>query len=115
MDSVLDKYTLFQISRELKTTQNVLILQWCSTLVDYTEHFFFDSLTIPKFWNHTEQYLLTTFDIQIHLTVADALFGINILMAKMCTSVYKKTNASFHCPWYLKISSGSEMFNCGKA
>ena len=25
--------------------------------------------------------------------------------------VQKKLTPSFHCPWYLKISSGSEMFN----
>ena len=59
MDSVFDKYTLFQIWRDLKTTQNVLILQWYSTLVDYIE-----------------QYILTTFDIQTRLPVVDALFGI---------------------------------------
>ena len=76
MDSVFDKYTLFQIWRELKTTQNVLILQWYSTLVDYIEHFFFNSPTIQKFWNYIEQYILTIFDIQTHLTVADTLFGI---------------------------------------
>ena len=38
-----------------------------------------------------------------------------ILIAKMCISMLKNTlTPSFHCPWYLKISSGSEMFNCEK-
>ena len=65
-----------------------------------------------KFWNYTEQYILflTTFDIHTHLTAVDVLFGIKqhncrkvktkqinhaILKAKMCISMYKKTNASF--------------------
>ena len=28
--------------------------------------------------------------------------------------MYKKITPSLYCPWYLKISSGSEMFNCEK-
>ena len=35
------------------------------------------SPTIQKFWNYIEQYILITFDIQTHLTVADVMFGIN--------------------------------------
>ena len=98
-------------------------------VVDYIEHFFFDCPKIFFFGNYIEQYILITFDIQTHqVTVVDVLFGIKqhnygkvktkrinhvILIAKMCISMYKKTTLtpSFHCPWYLKISSGSEMFN----
>ena len=91
---------------------------YCNNVVDYIERFFFDCLTIKKFWNYIEQYILITFDIQTHLTVIDVLFGINqhnygnvknkqinhvILVVKMCISML-----------YLKISSGSEMFNCEK-
>ena len=64
--------------------------------------------TIKKFLNYIEQYILITSDIQTHLTVVDVLFGIKqhnygkvktkrinhvILIAKMCISMYKKTNA----------------------
>ena len=81
---------------------------YCNDVVDYTEHFFFDCPTIKKFWNYVEQYILITFDIQTHLTAVDALFGIKqhnygkvkikpvnhvILIAKMCKSMYTKTNA----------------------
>ena len=81
---------------------------YCNDVVDYIEHFFFDCSTIKKFWNYIEQYILITFDIQTHLTVVDVLFGIKqhnyrkvktkltnhvILIAKMCISMYKKTNA----------------------
>ena len=63
-----------------------------------------------KFWNYIEQYILITFDIQTHLTVVDVLLGIKqhnygkvktkrinhvILIAKICISMYKKTNAFF--------------------
>ena len=77
----------------------------CNDIVDYIEHFFFDCPTIKNFLNYTEQYILITFDIQTHLTVADVLFGIKqhnyekvqtkrinhvILIVKMCISMYKK-------------------------
>ena len=80
---------------------------YCNDVVDDIEHFFFDCPTIKKFWNYIEQYILITFDIQTHLTVG-VLFGIKqhnygkvktkrinhvILIAKMCISMYKKTNA----------------------
>ena len=35
-----------------------------------------------------------------------------VKLSKVCT---KRLMPSFHCPWYLKISSDSEMFNCDKA
>ena len=81
---------------------------YCNDVVDYIEHFFFDCPTITKFWNYIEQYILITFAIQTHLTVVDVLFGIKqhncrkvktkrinhvLLIAKMCISLYKKTNA----------------------
>ena len=81
---------------------------YCNDVVDYIEHFFFDCPTIKKFWNYIEQYILITFDIQTHLTVVGVLFRIKqhnyrkvktklinhvILIAKMCISLYKKTNA----------------------
>ena len=81
---------------------------YCNDVVDYIEHFFLDCLTIKKFLNYIEQYILITFYIQTHLIVVDVLFGIKqhnygkvktkrinhvILIAKMCISMYKKTNA----------------------
>ena len=60
------------------------------------------------FGNITEQYILITFDIGIHLTIVDVLFGIKQydygkvqtkrinhinLIAKMCISIYKKTKS----------------------
>ena len=86
--------------------------QMCSdcndvVLVDYIEHFFFDCLTIQKFRNYTEQYILITSDTQTHLTVVDVLFRVKqhncrkvktkrinrvILIVKMCISMYKKTS-----------------------
>ncbi len=81
---------------------------YCYDAVDYIEHFFFDCPTIKKFWNYMEQNIRISFDIQTHLTVVDVLFGIKqhnygkvktkrinhvILIAKMCISMYKKTNA----------------------
>ena len=40
------------------------------------EHFFFDCLTIKKFWNYIDQYILITFGIQTHITVVDVSFRI---------------------------------------
>ena len=102
---------------------------YCNDIVDYIEPFLFDCPTIKKFWNYMEQYILITFDIRTHLTVDYVLLGIKqhnsgkvktkrlnhvILIAKMCISMYQKLTPSFHCPLYLKISSGSEMFHCEK-
>ena len=75
---------------------------YCNDVVDCIEHPSFDCLTIQKFWNYIEQYILITLDIQTHLTVADVLFRIKqhhwgkgktkrinhiILMAKMCMCI----------------------------
>ena len=49
---------------------------YCNDVVDYIEHFFFDCLTIKKFWNYIQQYILITFDIQTQLPVVDVLFRI---------------------------------------
>ncbi|WP_419627006.1 hypothetical protein, partial [Thiolapillus sp.] len=49
---------------------------YCYDVVDYIEHFFFDCPPIQKFWKYIEQYILITFDIGIHLTIVDVLFGI---------------------------------------
>ena len=75
---------------------------YCNVVVDCIEHPSFDCLTIQKFRNDIEQYILITLDIQTHLTVVDVLFRIKqhhwgkgktkrinhiILMAKMCMCI----------------------------
>ena len=81
---------------------------YCYDVVDYIEHFFFDCPPIQKFWKYIEQYILITFDIGIHLTIVDVLFGIKqsdygkvktkrinhiTLIAKMCISIYRKSES----------------------
>ena len=98
---------------------------YCNDVVNCIQHFFFNCPTIKKFWNYIQQCILITFD-PINCCWCFVLFGIKqhdygkvktkrinhvILIAKMCISMYKKLTPSFHCPCYLKISSGSEMFN----
>ena len=34
---------------------------YCNGVVDYIEYFFYDCLTIQKFWDHIEQYILFAF------------------------------------------------------
>ena len=80
----------------------------CNNVVDYIKHFFLDCSTIQVVWDYIKQYTLITFDIQTHLTVVDFFLGIKqhiygkvkakginhiLLLAKMCLSMYKKTNA----------------------
>ena len=64
---------------------------YCNDVVDYIEHFFFVCPTIKDFWNYIEQYI----GIKQHNygKVKTKLINHVILIAKMCISMYKKTNA----------------------
>ena len=84
---------------------------YCNDVIDFMEHFFYECPVVSNFWKVTEQFILTTLDKQIKLSVTDVLFGIGkcdgirtnklkkinhiILIAKMCTSIFKKTNSAF--------------------
>jgi hypothetical protein len=80
---------------------------FCVDVVDYIEHFFYECPIVLEFWKRIEQYLWIEFNIKIVLNVREVLFGISrvdgltdtqlykinhiILIAKMCISIYKKT------------------------
>jgi exonuclease III len=84
---------------------------YCTETVDVIEHFFFECQAVRKFWRHVENYIYINFEVALKLTITDVLFGIvclqNIsesktikinhilLVAKMCISIYKKTNSYY--------------------
>jgi hypothetical protein len=94
---------------------------FCTDVVDFVEHFFYECPRIHQFWKMIEQLFLNNLNICIHLTVKDVLFGVQnlpgitkrvldkincvILIAKMCISIYKKTKSKTP----LKIIFDSQM------
>ena len=49
---------------------------YCNELVDYIEHFFFECPVVHDFWRYIEQHILINFNVQVHLTTIDILFGV---------------------------------------
>ena len=47
----------------------------CTAVVDYIEHF----PAVLAFWRYIELHILITFNVHIHLTVTDILFGMKSL------------------------------------
>lgn len=83
---------------------------YCKNVVDYLEHFFYECPVVHKFWKFIEQYIMIHLSIVLKLDVVMVLFGVfekNIgkfekleinyilLIAKMCISIFKKTQSSF--------------------
>ena len=82
---------------------------YCHDETDYVEHFFFFCPAIRPFWDFINQYILLNYNVKIKISVSNALIGkqdrgnidahtlmkINhlILIAKMCISIYKKTQS----------------------
>ena len=76
--------------------------------VDFIEQFFFYCPIVYDFRKCIEQFILHSIDIRIQLQVTDILFGMKlagvskskcinhvILIAKMCISIFKKTNSLY--------------------
>ena len=85
------------------------ICSYCPDKIDYMEHFFYECPVVLHFWKSVKQYILINYGTQIDISVLEALFGVPktrdipletlqkinhlILIAKMCISIYKKTNS----------------------
>ena len=115
---------------KMKVTDDQMY-SYCNDVVNCIEHFFFDCPTIKVFFKlhwtiysnhfwHSDpfNYCWCFVRNKQHSYGKVKTKRINhvILIAKMCISMYtnktkQKLTPSFHCPWYLIISSGCEMFN----
>ena len=82
---------------------------YCPDQVDYIEHFFYECPQTRQFWIAVRNYILNTYGTRINISMTEALFGIQevrnasadalhkinhiLLIAKMCISIFKKTNS----------------------
>ena len=79
---------------------------YCPETIDYIEHFFCECPVVINFWKSVEQKLFNETGLRVELSVYTLLFGLQnstldrmkvlyinhvILVAKMCISIYKKT------------------------
>ena len=83
---------------------------YCNDEIDYIEHFFFFCPVVRPFWDFIGQHILINYNVKINISDRHALIGkqdrenidtqtlirINhiILIAKMCISIYKKTQSN---------------------
>ena len=83
---------------------------YCPDEIDYIEHFFFLCPIVRKFWEFITEYVFIHYNVRVNLSVIHVLIGsfdqentdsltmlkINhiILIAKMCISIYKKTQST---------------------
>ena len=60
---------------KMKVKENNKCTFW-NELVDYIEHFFFECPVVRDFWRYIEQHIMINFNVQVHLTAIDILFGV---------------------------------------
>ena len=82
---------------------------YCPDIVDYIEHFFCECPVVQNLWLFTEKSIYVKTDLILKLSTTDRLFGVSnsgqvkgnyrtvnilILIAKMCISIFKKTESA---------------------